>query len=128
MSKIVQIKIFNDILDQFLDFLESNFLIFRSDIILTKSTIDFVRRSNPRLVVEQYMSYVGPYETYIFECEEDFFLNFDTNLKQIGLTSDDILFGSKIRNIWLSSEITDNQKAYIWLYFQKLLRAGKKIM
>lgn len=128
MSKIVQIKIFNDILDQFLDFLEFNFVIFRSDIILTKSTIDFVRRSNPRLVVEQYMSYVAPYETYIFECDEDFFLNFDTNLKQIGLTSDDILFGSKIKNIWLSSEITDNQKAYIWLYFQKLLRAGKKIM
>ena len=128
MSKIVQIKIFNDILDQFLGFLESNFLIFKSDIILTKSTIDFVRRSNPRLVVEQYMSYVGPYETYIFGCDEDFFLNFDTNLKQIGLTSDDILFGSKIRNIWLSSDITDNQKAYIWLYFQKLLRAGKKIM
>ena len=128
MRKIVQIKIFNDILDQFLDFLEFNFLIFRSDIILTKSTIDFVRRSNPRLVVEQYMSYVAPYETYIFECDEDFFLNFDTNLKQIGLTSDDILFGSKIKNIWLSSEITDNQKAYIWLYFQKLLRAGKKIM
>jgi hypothetical protein len=74
------------------------------------------------------MSYVAPYETYIFECDEDFFLNFDTNLKQIGLTSDDILFGSKIKNIWLSSEITDNQKAYIWLYFQKLLRAGKKIM
>jgi hypothetical protein len=128
MSKIVQIKIFNDILDQFLDFLEFNFLIFRSDIILTKSTIDFVRRSNPRLVVEQYMSYVAPYETYIFECEEDFFLNFDTNLKQIGLTSDDILFGSKIKTIWLSSDITDNQKAYIWLYFQKLLRTGKKIM
>jgi hypothetical protein len=128
MSKIVQIKIFNDILDQFLDFLESNFLIFRSDIILTKSTIDFIRRSNPRLVVEQYMSYVAPYEKNIFECDEDFFLNFDTNLKQIGLTSDDILFGSKIRNIWLSSEITNNQKAYIWLYFQKLLRAGKKIM
>ena len=128
MSKIVQIKIFNDILDQFLDFLECNFLIFRSDIILTRSTVDFIRRSNPRLVVEQYMSYVAPYESYIFECDEDFFLNFDINLKQIGLTSDDILFGSKIRNIWLSSEITDNQKAYIWLYFQKLLRAGKKIM
>jgi hypothetical protein len=128
MSKIVQIKIFNDILDQFLDFLECNFLIFRSDIILIRSTIDFIRRSNPRLVVEQYMSYVSPYERYIFECNEDFFLNFDINLKQIGLTSDDILFGSKIRNIWVSSEITDNQKAYIWLYFQKLLRAGKKLM
>lgn len=128
MSKIVQIKIFNDILDQFLDYLEYNFTIFKSDIILIRSTMEFVRRSNPRLVVEQYMSYVGPYENYIFDCNEDFFINFDINLKQIGLTSDDILFGNKIRNIWLSNTTTDHQKAYIWLHFQKLLRAGKNVM
>ena len=128
MSKIVQIKIFNDILDQFFDYLETHFLIFKSDIILTKSTVDFIRRSNPRLVVEQYMSYVSPYEKYIFECDEQFFFNFDINLQQIGLTSDDILFGNKIRNIWLSSDTNDNQKAHIWLYFQKLLRAGKRVM
>lgn len=128
MSKIVQIKIFNDVLDQFLDYLETHFIIFKSDIILTRSTVDFIRRSNPRLVVEQYMSYVSPYEKYIFDCNEQFFLNFDINLQQIGLTSDDVLFGNKIKNIWLSSDTTDNQKAYIWLYFQKLLRAGKKVM
>jgi hypothetical protein len=127
MSKIVQIKIFNDILDQFLDYLESNFVMFRSDLILTRSTVDFIRRSNPRLVVEQYMSFVAPYERYIFECDEEFFLNFDINLKQIGLTSDNILFGNKIRNIWISGDTNDNQKAHIWLYFQKLLRAGKKV-
>ena len=86
MSKIVQIKIFNDILDQFFDYLETNFLIFKSDIILTRSTVDFIRRSNPRLVVEQYMSYVNSYEKYIFNCDEQFFLNFDVNLQKIGLT------------------------------------------
>lgn len=127
MSKIVQIKIFNDIVDQFMDYLETHFPFFRSDIILTRSTVEFVRRSNPRLVVEQFMSYVGPYENYIFNCDEDFFLDFDTNLKQIGLTADNILFGSKIRNIWMSNDITDKQKAHIWMYFQKLLRAGSKI-
>ena len=124
MSKIVQIKIFNDILDQFLDYLDDNFKFFKSDLILIRNTMEFIRRSNPRLVVEQYMSYVGPYKKYIFNCEEDFFINFDTNLKQIGLTSDNIIFGSKIRNIWLSDSITKTQKAYIWLYFQKLLKAG----
>jgi hypothetical protein len=128
MSKIVQIKIFNDILDQFFDYLETNFVIFKSDIILTRSTVDFVRRSNPRLVVEGYMSYISPYEKYIFECDEQFFLNFDVNLQKIGLTPDDILFGNKIRNIWLSNGANDTQKAYIWLYFQKLLRAGKRVM
>lgn len=124
MSKIVQIKIFNDILDQFLDYLDENFKFFKSDLILIRNTMEFIRRSNPRLVVEQYMSYVGPYKKYIFNCDEEFFINFDTNLKQIGLTSDNIIFGSKIRNIWLSDSITKTQKAYIWLYFQRLLKAG----
>lgn len=128
MSKIVQIKIFNDILDQFLDYLENNFEMFRSDIILTKSTVDFIRRSNPRLVVEQYMNFFRPYERHIFNCDEQFFFNFDINLSQIGLTSDNILFGNKIRNIWMSDMTTHNQKAYIWLYFQKLLKAGKNVV
>jgi hypothetical protein len=127
MSKIIQIKIFNDILNQFLDYLEDNFHFFKSDLILIRTTVDFIRSSNPRLVIEQYMSYVGPYSQYIYNCDEDFFLNFDLNLKQLGLTTDNILFGSKIRNIWMSSDITDNQKAHIWLYFQKLLKAGEKV-
>jgi hypothetical protein len=127
MSKIIQIKIFNDILNQFLDYLEDNFHFFKSDLILIRTTVEFIRSSNPRLVIEQYMSFVGPYSQYIYNCDEDFFLNFDLNLKQLGLTTDNILFGSKIRNIWMSSDITDNQKAYIWLYFQKLLKAGEKV-
>ena len=127
MSKIIQIKIFNDILNQFLDYLEDNFHFFKSDLILIRTTVEFIRSSNPRLVIEQYMSFVGPYSEYIYNCDEDFFLNFDLNLQQLGLTTDNILFGSKIRNIWMSSDITDNQKAYIWLYFQKLLKAGEKV-
>lgn len=127
MSKIVQIKIFNDILDQFLDYLENTFDFFKSDIILTRSTIEFIRKSNPRLVVEQYLNYAYPYKKEIFNCDENFFLNFDVNV-QSGLTSDDILFGSRIKSIWVSSDITDHQKAYIWLYFQKLIKAGEKVM
>jgi hypothetical protein len=122
MSKIVQIKIFNDVLDQFLDYLENNFSFFKSDIIFIKSTVEFIRKSNPRLVVEQYMDYAGPYKDFIFNCDENFFLNL--NLQQSGLNIENQLFGNKIRNIWLSTDINDNQKAHIWLYFHKLLKAG----
>lgn len=129
MSKIVQIKIFNDILDQFFDYLEANFVDFKSDLILSKTTVEFVRRSNPRLVVEQYISYVEPYKKYIFNCDEDFFLNFDSlNLTKIGFTQDDLVLISKVRNIWASSNINDNHKAHIWLYLQKLTRAGEKVI
>ena len=129
MNKIVQIKIFNDVLDQFLDYLENNFQDFRSDIILSRSTVEFIRRSNPRLVVEQYINCVLPFKKHIFNCNEDFFLNFDNiNFENVGLTKDHLVLVSKVKNIWMSSNINNKQKAYIWLYFQKLIQAGEKII
>lgn len=128
MSKIVQIKIFNDILDQLFDFLENEFPFFKSDVILARSTMQFIRKGNPRLVVEQFMGYVAPYKNEIFNCDEDFFLNFDKNLNKTELTVDNMLSGMRIKNMWLASDTTDHQKAYIWLYFQKLLKAGEKVM
>ncbi|NBO98872.1 MAG: hypothetical protein EBU90_01920 [Proteobacteria bacterium] len=123
MSKIVQIKIFNDILDQLFDFLEDNFQMFKSDIILSRSTIQFMRKSNPRLVVEQFMNSAVQYKREIFDCNEDFFLN----IENFGLSGENAVFGKKLRSIWRSSEITNEQKAYIWLYFQKLYRAGERV-
>jgi hypothetical protein len=128
MSKIVQIKIFNDILDQFFDFLENNFPLFKSDLLLTRSTAEFIRKSNPRLVVEQFMGIVGPYRKYIFDCNEHFFLNFESNFQNTDLTTDNIMSGLKIKKMWLSEQISDRQKAYIWLYFQKLLKAGENVI
>jgi len=122
----VQIKIFNDILDQFFDYMETNFPLFKSDIILTRTTTDFIRKSNPRLVVEQFYKFVSPYKTQLFKCDEDFFLNFEENLSG-SLSSENILEGMKIKNMWLSSDTTTYQKAYIWLYFQKLLQVSEKL-
>ena len=100
MSKILQIKIFNDILDQFMDYLESNFYLFRSDLVLCRSTIEFVRHSNPRLVVEQFISYVGPYKSYIFNCDEEFFLHAQVDTV---VSTDNLGFVSKVRKIWVSN-------------------------
>jgi len=128
MNKIVQIKIFNEILDQFFDYLEINFPDFRSDLMLTRSTTEFIRNSNPRLVVEQFMTSVIPYQKEIFSCNENFFLNFENNLKSDDLTTENILVGMKIKKMWLSSDTTDTKKAWIWLYFQKLLKAGERVL
>lgn len=87
-----------------------------------------IRKSNPRLVVEQFMTYVGPYKKHILECDEDFFLNFETNLSKKDLTEENMVFGMKIKNIWYTKDITDTNKAHIWLYFQKLLKAGDIVM
>lgn len=125
MSKIVQIKIFNDLLDQFFEFLETNFALYKSDIILTKSTTNFIRNSNPRLVVEQFVSIVGPYKKQIFDCDEIFFMEFEKNIK---VSSENLLAGMKIKSMWKSDNITERQRAFIWMYFQKLIKAGLKVV
>lgn len=125
MNRIIKIKNFNGLLDNFFDFIEESFTDFRSDIILTRSTTEFIRKSNPRLVVEEFMHYVSPYSEQIFGCDESFFLNFENNLAS-SLTRDNLLFGMKLKSIWLSSNITDVQKATVFFYFQKLLKAGNE--
>jgi hypothetical protein len=129
MNKIIQIKVFNDILDQFFCYLESEFPFFKSDIILTKSSVDFIRRANPRLVVEQFLKFISPYSNQIMECDEDFFINFESNMV---LNKDHILYGLKIKSMWMESsgqdqEKTLRQKATIFYYFQKLLKSASKV-
>jgi hypothetical protein len=125
MNKILQIKNFNGILDNFFDFLEESFSNFKSDMILARSTAEFVRKSNPRLVVEQLMEHISPYRKQIIECDEDFFLNLD--IKRVGISNDNILFGMKLKQIWQTSRLTDIQKATVFYYFQQLLKAGDQV-
>lgn len=127
MNRIVQIKVFNDILDQFFTYMKDEFEYFRSDIILTQSAIEFIRKSNPRLVVEQFIQYISPYSKQIMDCDEDFFLNFEDTMN---LNNDNLLFGLKLKSIWLDNENTDQsmrQKAVIFFYFQKMLKCSSKI-
>lgn len=130
-AKIIQIKIFNDLLDQFMEYLLNNFIYIKSDIILAKNTITFVRNSNPRLVVEKFMKNIYPYQKQIFECDEDFFMNFDKNMSDDDkkrLSNDDFLMGMKFKSVWSSKDTSVTQKAHIWMYFQKLIRAGEKVV
>lgn len=126
MSKIVQIKKFNDILDQLFNYLEDTFPFYKSDIILTKNSIHFIRKSNPRLVVEQFLQYVQPYSEEIFNCDEDFFMNFEQNMS---LDQENMLYGLKLKSLWIENNGVDNnkslrEKAHIFDYFMKLLRAA----
>lgn len=129
MSKIIQITTFNNILDQFFEYMETEFPYFRSDLILTKSIITTVRKSNPRLVVEQFLEYMLPFEKQIIECDEDFFMNFENN---ISLDKDNMMYGLKLKSIWLSNQDKKPEKilrgkATIFHFFGKLIKIGKLI-
>jgi hypothetical protein len=130
MNKIIQIKVFNDVMDRFFEYMETEFQYFRSDIVLTKSSIDLIKRSNPRLVVEKFLQYISPYSKQIMECDEDFFLNFEQNMS---LDKDNLLYGLKLKSIWLDNsnqdpEKTLRQKATIFYYFQTLLKCASKVI
>lgn len=127
MNKIMQIKRFNDILDQMFNYLEDTFPFYKSDIILTKNSILFIRKSNPRLVVEQFLKYVSPYSQQIFSCDEDFFFNFEKNMS---LDQENMLYGLKLKSLWIengNSQESLYQKARIFDYFMKLLNAANVV-
>ena len=120
MNRIIQIKIFNGLLDNFFDFLETVSIDVQSDIILTRSTVNFIRKSNPRLVVEQFMEYTTPFRKEVEKCNENFFLNY--NLSEPDNNNSNLIV--KLKYIW---KILDKrQKATIFFYFNKLLTAGDK--
>jgi hypothetical protein len=127
MNTILQIKIFHELLDQFFVFLERNFMMYKSDIVLIKTAVDFVKKGNPRLVVEQFVTSIRPYKKEIFDCNENFFLDYENNLEKSDIEAVDTTLILKVKELWLSSSITDTQKAYIWLYLQKLYKAGEQI-
>lgn len=126
MSKIMYIKAFNELLDQLFEFLIDKFSDLRSDILLTKTCTDFIRNANPRTPAEQFMEYISPYAGQINECDEDFFLNFEKNLDTT--QNNVILYGFRLKNVWVSDTITDLDKAHIWNFFQKLIKLGEKIV
>jgi hypothetical protein len=125
MDKIYKIKLFNDTIDKLFDYLIETFPLYKSDVSLSKSSIELIRRGNPRLVIQQFIEYVDPYANRLLNCDENFFLNFDKNLN---IPKEHVLYGLKFKGIWKSSNISRTQKAIIWLYFQKLYRLGKDIV
>jgi hypothetical protein len=124
---ITKMKLFLNTLDNFLNFVQDTFPEFESDILITKQAVNLAKNSNPRVVIENFMYYILPYSKQISECDEGFFLNFD-NLKPSNISESNVMFAMKLKDIWVSDSITTEQKAQIWLYFQRLLKFGNNIM
>lgn len=124
MDHILSLKMFNELLDKFFDYLLETFPLYKGDVLLSKTSLDLIRRGNPKLVVDQFREYVSIHKREIFNCNEDFFLNFDKNCN---VPSEHLMYGFKLKGIWTSTNITERQKAKIWLYFQKLVTLSEKI-
>ena len=121
--RIMNVRVFNDLLDQLFEYLEYTFPFYKSDIILSKTGIELLRKSNYRLVVMQFIEHIYPYAIQINNCDENFFVNFEKNLN---LDKNNLLIGMKIKSIWTAQDTTKKQKATIFYYFQKLIQSASK--
>lgn len=116
-------KAFNDLLDQFYEFLSDQFPSIAADILIAKTFTDFLKMGNPREVSRQFLKHIDPYTSQILACDEDFFINYQNNIKG----SDEILiYGPKLLQVWKDPTTTDRQKAEIWMFFHKLIKLGSK--
>lgn len=128
MNTIVQIKEFNEVLDKFFNFIDSNFPLFKSELILVKSQTEFLRRNNPRLVVEKIIKPLIPFKKQLMECDEKFFLDYEKMIDKNDVSKKDLIKIMKIKNIWNSPNTTDKQKAYLWYYLQNLIKTGERVI
>lgn len=123
MSNIVYIKAFNDLLDQFYEYLSTKFPIISPDILIAKTFTNFLRTGNPKEVARQFMEHTEPYLDKIMDCNEAFFLDYQNN---IGGSNEILTYAPKLKQVWEAKTTTDMDKAQIWLFFHKLLKLGEK--
>jgi hypothetical protein len=126
MSSAVIINAFNNMLGEFLSDLQS---AFPQETYITNyiSAFELLRKANPKQIVKGFMFYVSPYQTYIFDCDESFFLGFDSNNNHLGLDDNYINKGLRLKHLWTHPSTTQETKACIFAYMQNLLKLGKRM-
>ena len=118
-------KIFMDAFyGQFSDFLDQLIAVFPddSDFPTFKTGLHLLQKTNPKIVPEQVVIHVVPYEATIQARDEKFFLNHGFE----DYTSDDAL-GTvimKMKSLW--SGLSDNSKKVVWDYITLLMGLAKR--
>lgn len=111
---MTSVSAFNDMLEQFLTELMGTFPE-ETSIKKYHAGFEVLRKSNPRKVVDGFMTTIGPVAQKIMNKDESIL---DDNL--------DILDELSIKKHW-NSDISDNTKGAIWQYLQTLYMLGTTI-
>ena len=111
---------FNNQIDNFLD----DLMIVcpnEKEFSMLKNGIGLVRKTNPRLILNQFVEMIFPYKDQILLRNESFFMMKDYQDDFTNVSSDYI---SKVTNnlkrIW-QGDITDDEREKIWEYFNSLI-------
>lgn len=124
MSNLSIIIAFDNLLDKFLEYIENNFTELSSETKLTRTAIEFVKTSNPRIIMKKFMEGIEPYKSEIISCNESFFLEHMYGLKT-ALDTNGISFTDKLRDMWINGHISETQKANIFLFLIKMIKLNE---
>ena len=95
------------------------------DIATKKTALEFIKKTNPRLLANGFKKYVYPYKQKIISKDEDFFLK-NSYDKEVDTTrADYVKTIMNLKNYW--SEISDKNRDVIWLYFQVMIKIIEKM-
>jgi hypothetical protein len=128
MSSRVKIMVcFNNLLLDFINYIIQQYSSTLTkdeydNLLFIKSTIETVKYSNPKVILEQLSMYILPYTNEIFSKNESFFLNFEQNnliqdTEEIS-RDDCILYGLQLKTKWETSDTYN--KEIIWNYLIQL--------
>jgi|LakMenE01Jun11ns_1017448.scaffolds.fasta_scaffold9143316_1 hypothetical protein len=94
------------------------------DIKMAKTSIDTMKRMNPKMVFTTFHQFVYPFKDQILSRNEDFFLNMDfSNIA--GSEANNMMTVMNLKKYW--STMTEQTKECMWQYFGVLVKLCEKI-
>jgi hypothetical protein len=102
----------------------------QTDLVAIKTGVETFKKYNPRLILDQFMGYIGPYYVKIFNKDEQFFSDLnnmqqDPNFQAIedqGWQESVMVKMGVFKDLW--HEMPDDRKKYVWKMFGALLKVG----
>ena len=127
------LKLFNDLLDEFLMYLENGFkkLCDETDVKKIRKYrigIQMLRKANPRMVVENFLWFAKPHKEQILARDAHYFT--DNELTSLGFDSQrhNIEDGVRAKHLWTSDKISKEYKDDVWDTMANLLHLAEKIV
>jgi len=119
-----QLTAFNSQLINFIEYLNTKF----PENVQIKSygtSIELLKKVNPRKLVEGFHQFVYPYKSQIMENNESFFMDKDYN-EDVGGNSDSMLEAIQLKSLW--GTMQQDVKDQIFRYFQLLCLLTEKTL
>ena len=122
-NKISFLTAFNNQLENMLDDLVN---VFPEELEFSwlKDGIALVRKTNPRIVLNEFSKMVIPYKESILNRDENFFLEKDYHDDFKTVNSDYVSkLTFKIKGLW--GKMNENNRVKLWEYFESLITLGE---